>query len=138
MALPIVIKTLFKNFKVISIALAIGAAVSFGTGLYFHGKKVQSLQSQIELLESQAESERIVREIVDDASVRNQEQRNNIEQASSDAREEIREAKDEDQSVREYLSTDIPERVQLARERARCVSLPYTCKSDATEQDSSE
>jgi len=130
MALPIVIKTLFKNFKVISIALAIGAAVSFGTGLYF--------QSQIELLESQAESERIVREIVDDASVRNQEQRNNIEQASSDAREEIREAKDEDQSVREYLSTDIPERVQLARERARCVSLPYTCKSDATEQDSSE
>ena len=78
MALPIVIKTLFKNFKVISIALAIGAAVSFGTGLYFHGKKVQSLQSEIELLKSEAEAERIVREIVDDASVRNQEQRNKI------------------------------------------------------------
>lgn len=138
MALPIVIKTLFKNFKVISIALAIGAAVSFGTGLYFHGKKVQSLQSQIELLESQAESERIVREIVDDAAVRNQEQRNDIEQASSDAQKELREAKDEDESVREYLATDIPERVQLARERARCVSLPYTCKSNAAEQDTSE
>ena len=122
---------IFKNFKVISIALAVGAAISFGAGLYFHGKKVQSLQSEIKLLRSQAESERIVREIVDDAAVQNQEQRNKIEQASSDAQKEIREAKDEDESVREYLSTDIPERVQLARERARCVSLPYTCESDA-------
>ena len=131
MAIPMVITTILKNFKTISIALAVGAAISFGTGLYFHGKKVQALQSTIELLQSEAEAERIVRGIVDDAAVNNQEQRNNIEQASSDAQREIREAKDEDQSVREYLSTDIPERVQLARERARCVSLPYTCESDA-------
>lgn len=133
MALPIVIKTLFKNFKTIFIALAIGGAISFGIGLYYHGKKVQSLQSEIELLRSQAQTEQIVRTIVDDASVKNQEQRNEIEQASNDAQREMREAKNEDEDVREYLSTDIPERVQLARERARCVSLPYTCPPDARE-----
>lgn len=133
MALPIVIKTLFKNFKVISIALAVGAATSFGAGLYYHGKKVQSLETQIELLRSQAETERVVREIVDDAAVRNQEQRVQIEQASSNAQKDIREVKDEDEAVREYLSTDIPERMQSIRERARCLSLPYTCESSSGE-----
>lgn len=133
MALPIVVTTILKNIKVIGTALLIGGAISFGAGLYYHGKKVQSLQNEIELLRSQAETETIVRNIVDDAAVNNQEQRNEIEQASSDAQREIREAKDEDESVREYLSTDIPERVQLARERARCISLPYTCPPDAGE-----
>lgn len=138
MALPIVIKTLFKNFKVISIALTVGAAISFGAGLYYHGKKVQSLETQIELLRSQAETERVVREIVDDAAVRNQEQRVQIEKALSNAQKDIREAKNEDEVVREYLSTDIPERMQSVRERARCLSLPYTCESSTGKQDSSK
>ena len=135
MVLPVGIKTLFKNFKVISIAIAIGAAVSFGIGLYFHGKKVQSLQTEIELLRSQAETEAIVREIVDDASEQNVERRRDISQANTDANKEIQEAKKSDEEVADYLDDDIPERVQLARERARCVSLPYTCKSDSGEQD---
>jgi len=138
MALPTIITTVLKNIKVIGTALLIGAAISFGAGLYYHGKKVQSLETQIELLESQAETERVVREIVDDAAVKNQEQREDIEQASSDAQRDIREAKDEDENVREYLSTDIPERVQSVRERARCISLPYTCESSSGESDSSE
>lgn len=133
MAFPIIITTLLKNFKTIAIALAIGASVSFGVGLYHHGKTVQSLQTKIELLQSQADSERIIRKIVDTASIENQEQRNVITQASSDAQKDLREAKDEDESIAEYLAVDIPKRVQLTRERARCVSLPYTCASDAGE-----
>ena len=133
MALPVLLKTAFKNFKLILGALLLGGAIASGAGLYLHGKKVQSLESQIELLQSQAETERVIRTIVDDAAVNNQEQRNAIEQASNDAQRDIREAKNEDESAREYLATDIPERVQLARERARCVSLPYTCPPDATE-----
>lgn len=129
MTIPMILKTALKNFKVIVIAVTVGAAISFGVGLYYHGKKVQSLETQIELLRSQAETERVVREIVDDAAVRNQEQREQIEKALSNAQKDIREAKNEDEVVREYLSTDIPERVQSVRERARCLSLPYTCES---------
>lgn len=138
MAIPMILKTALKNFKVIVIAVTVGAAISFGIGLYYHGKKVQSLEAQIELLRSQAEAERVVREIVDDAAVRNQEQREQIEKALSNAQKDIREAKNEDENVREYLSTDIPERVQSVRERARCLSLPYTCESSSREQDSSK
>jgi len=135
MALPVFAKTLLSNFKVISIALAIGGAVAFGVGLYFHGKKVERLQSQIELLESQAESEKIVREIIDDLSEQNIQQRDQISQAQANAEQEISEAKKQDEEVANYLDDDIPERVQLARERARCLSLPYTCPSDSGEQD---
>lgn len=128
-----ILLTLLKNIKTFSIPLMIGAAISFGAGLYLHGKKVQSLETQIELLQAQAETEQVVRNIVDDASEQNVERRREISQSISDATEEIQEAKEEDEEVSNYLNDTIPERLRLARERARCVSLPYTCKSDSGE-----
>ena len=133
MVIPVFVSTILKNFKSFSIPLLVGAAISTGAGLYLHGKKVQSLETQIELLQAQAETEQIVREIVDDASEQNVERRREISQSISDATEEIQEAKEEDEEVSNYLNDTIPERLQLARERARCISLPYTCKSDSGE-----
>jgi len=132
MALPIVTAVL-KNIKVFSIALLIGGVIASGAGLYFHGKKVERLQSQIELLQAEAETERIVRAIVDDAAEQHLEERQVISQARSDATQQLQEVKKQDEDVADYLNADIPDGVLTIRDRARCISLPYTCSSDARE-----
>lgn len=133
MAIPVFITTALKNIKVIGIALLIGGAISAGAGLYYHGKKVESLESKIEFLEAQTQVEQAVKEIVDDAAEENIEQRREISQAESDAIQAIQEAKKEDEEVNNYLNTPIPDRVLTIRKRARCVSLPYTCESSSGE-----
>ena len=135
MALPLIIKTVLSNIKTIGIAIVIGGAITFGAGLYFHGKKVQELESKIVLLESQTETEQIVKDIVDESAKKRLDRRREINEAISEANEELLDVQNNDEESRDYLSRDIPERVRLARERARCVSLPYTCTSDGREQD---
>jgi len=137
MALPTIIKTFFSNFKIIVVGALIGAVIVGGVGLYYHGKRVEGLEGKIKSLEAEARAEQRVRKIVNEASEQSQEQRQNIDKAKEEAVNELNKAQREDKAVAEYLSEPVPDRVRDIRREARCLSLPYTCRDDGSQQDQS-
>lgn len=129
---------LLKNLKLVLITLGVSALLTSGAWLYFHGKKVASMQVTIEHLESQVETEKNVRDILNEVTLENLEIKNSIIKAQRDALEEIKDAKETDPVVRDYYDQPYPERLRSIRERARCLSMPYLCDTDGGKQDSKD
>lgn len=129
---------IMKNLKLILITLGISALLTSGAWLYFHGKKVANMQLTIQHLESQLETERNVRELLNEITVENQELKNEVAEAQRQATEEIKDAKQNDTDVADYYDQQYPERLRTIRERARCVSMPYLCAPADGEQDSKD
>lgn len=132
------ISLILKNFKLILITLGISALITSGAWLYFHGKKVQSLVSENQLLKTQIEQEIKVREILNEVTLENMKEKEEINKGLMDALEELRDAEKEDRAVSDYYDQSYPERLRVIRERARCVSMPYLCDSDGGKQDSKD
>jgi hypothetical protein len=127
-----------KNFKLILITLGVSALITSGVWLYFHGKKVQSLVSENQLLKTQIEQEIKVREILNEVTLENMKEKEEINKGLMDALEELRDAEKQDEAVSDYYDQSYPERLRTIRERARCVSMPYLCDSDGGKQDSKD
>lgn len=127
-----------KNFKLILITLGISALITSGVWIYFHGKEVATMQSTIDHLETQVETEKVVREILNEVTLENMKQKEEINKGLMDALEELRDAEKQDEAVSDYYDQSYPERLRTIRERARCVSMPYLCDSDGGKQDSKD
>lgn len=129
---------LMRNFKLILITLGVSALLTSGAWLYFHGKKVGNMQLTIDHLESQVETEKNIREILNDITLENLESKNKIIDAQRNAIKELSDAKENDADVANYYDQPYPERLRTIRERARCVSMPYLCDTDDGKQDSKD
>ena len=132
------ISMILKNLKLIIIVMVLSTLMTLGVGLYFHGKKVQSLVSENQLLKTQIEQEVKVREILNEVTLENMKEKDEINKGLMDALEELRDAEKQDKDVSDYYDQSYPERLRTIRERARCVSMPYLCDSDGGKQNSKD
>lgn len=129
---------IMKNLRLVLITLGISALLTSGAWLYFHGKKVANMQLTIDHLESQVETEKNIREILNEVTLENLNAKNEIIESQRKAMKELSDAKENDPAVINYYDQPYPERLRIVRERARCVSMPYLCDLDGGEQDSKD
>jgi len=129
---------LMRNFKLILITLGVSALITSAVWLYFHGKEVASMQLTIQHLESQVETEKKVRDILNEVTLENLETKQEIINAQRNAIKELQNAKETDPVVGDYYDQSYPDRLRTIRERARCVSMPYLCDTDGGEQNSKD
>jgi len=127
-----------KNIKLILISIGIAALITSGIWIYFHGKSVQRMSTQIELLQTEIEQQKKVSEILNEVNQEYQKQRDEREKSLLESLRSLREVKENDEVSNKYLDQPIPDGVRTVRERARCLHLPYLCGETERDENSSD
>ena len=134
---------IFKNIKFLIGAGVLVVVLAAGGGLYFHGKKVESLEnsvdayeSQIEKLEGDIRSRDIAREIIKDINDQYLQDYKEREIKYQNSISNLRTLYEQDQDARDYYNQRIPDSVRKQRLDARCEFLPYLCREVGGNEDS--